>query len=125
MIELCAAHLYPDSKTYLGFTMCMLRQYDDVPKQTLVEDCALEHSISMALLNMCIDWDDGQYATEMLRASFNHTAKAGVTKSCTVRLNDEVRCIRDDGEWKSCEGGSKAQDLVADINKLYDAQWEQ
>ena len=124
MIELCTAHLYPDPKTYLGFTMCLTRQYDDVPKQSLVEDCALEHSISMDALNRCTDKDEGRFATEMLRSSFNHTAKAGVTKSCTVRLDDEIRCIRDDGEWKECEGGSSAKDLVADVLKLYEAQWD-
>lgn len=123
MVELCAAHLYPDPKIYLGFVMCMTRQYEDVPKQSLVEDCALEHSISMDALNRCTDKDEGEFATKMLRSSFNHTANAGVTKSCTVRLDNEIRCIRDDGEWKSCEDGSSVEDLVADVLKLYDEQW--
>ncbi|KAK5165496.1 uncharacterized protein LTR77_009025 [Saxophila tyrrhenica] len=124
IIELCAAHLYPNPKTYLGFTMCMSRQYDDIPKQTLVEDCALEHSVSMDKLNSCIDRDEGRFATDMLRESFNRTKNADVSKSCTVRLDGEVRCVRDGGEWKMCEGGHSAEDLVADVMKLYQAQWE-
>lgn len=115
IIELCAAQLYPDPKTYLGFVMCMTREYDDIPKRTLVEDCALEHSMSMEDLNNCTNQDDGSLSVDMLRASFNRTAEAGVTKSCTVRLNGQTRCIRDGGEWKDCDGGSTAQDLVADI----------
>ena len=43
-----------------------------------------------------------------------------VTKSCTVRLAGKVRCIRDDGMWKDCEGGSEVDDLVRDVKELYD-----
>jgi hypothetical protein len=38
-----------------------------------------------------------------------------------VRLNNQVRCIRDSYEWKDCEGGSTPADLVHDINDLYNA----
>jgi hypothetical protein len=123
IVELCAARLYPDPKTYLGFTMCLTRQYEDIPKQSLVEDCALEHSISMQALNACTDEDEGRCGTDMLRASFNRSKEAGVTKSCTVRLDGEIRCIRDGGEWKDCDGGSRAEDLVADVEALYRKGW--
>jgi len=42
-----------------------------------------------------------------------------VTKSCTVRLGGEVRCIRDGGVWKDCESGSEVKDLVGDVERLY------
>jgi len=32
-----------------------------------------------------------------------------------VRLNDEIRCIRDAGKWKDCPGGSTMEDLIRDI----------
>ena len=124
MIELCAAHLYPDPKIYLGFTMCLTRQYEDIPKRELVEDCALEHSISMERLNDCTSDDNGALAVDMLRSSFNRSKEAGVTKSCTVRLNGEIRCIRDGGEWKECDGGSNAEDLVADILEQSRLDWK-
>jgi hypothetical protein len=119
IIELCVAHLYPDPKIYLGFTMCMFRQYQDIPKRELVEDCALEHGISVEKLATCTNEGDGTLSVRRLQKSFNRTAEANVTKSCTVRLNGEVRCIRDGGEWKDCEGGSKAEDLVADVLDLW------
>lgn len=34
-----------------------------------------------------------------------------------MRLNDEVRCIRDGGEWKSCPGGSSVEELIRDVNR--------
>lgn len=45
--------------------------------------------------------------------------QAGVTKSCTVRLNNEIYCIRDGGEWKNCPNGPEVNDLVIEILKLY------
>lgn len=118
IIELCAAKKYPDPKTYLGFVMCLSRQYPDIPRRELIEDCALEHSMSMEDLDDCMNEDDGSVGMSMLIDSVNGTSEAGVTKSCTVRLDGEVRCIRDGGEWTDCEGGSSAQDLVTDIMKL-------
>jgi hypothetical protein len=115
IIELCSAKLHRDPKIHLGFTMCLSRDYAAIPSRDLIEDCALEHGISMAKLNQCATEDDGVHGVEMLQRSFNRSAKAGVRTSCTIRLDDEVRCVRDGGEWKDCEGGSGVDDLVRDI----------
>lgn len=118
ILELCAARIYPDPKIYLGFTMCLTRQYADIPKRSLVEDCALEHAISMEKLNACAVQDDGSLSVDMLKKSFNRSAEAGATTSCTVRLNGKERCVRDGGEWQDCDGGSSWQDLVRDVRAL-------
>ncbi|KAK7537760.1 hypothetical protein IWX49DRAFT_23303 [Phyllosticta citricarpa] len=120
MLELCAADLYPDPKLYLGFTMCLTRKYADIPKRDLVWDCALDHGLAFDKLNECLSRHDGGYAVDMLQASFERSSKANVTKSCTVRLNEKIRCIRDGGEWKDCPDGSDKDSLVRDINALYD-----
>ena len=44
--------------------------------------------------------------------------QASVTKSCTVRLDNEVYCIRDGGEWKDCPSGPGVNDLIIKIEKL-------
>ncbi|QIW99311.1 hypothetical protein AMS68_004829 [Peltaster fructicola] len=119
IIELCAAKLYPDPKIYLGFTMCLSKDYKDIPEQELIEDCALEHGMEFAKLNDCAVDQDGSPAVEMLQDSFKRSANAGVRTSCTVRVDGETFCIRDDGEWKDCKNGSKASDLVSAINKRY------
>ncbi|KAK5134068.1 hypothetical protein LTR08_006958 [Meristemomyces frigidus] len=115
IIELCAARIYPDPKMYLGFTMCLSKQYEDIPKRSLIEDCALEHGMSMAKLNDCTVDQDGALSVDMLKQSFNRSALAGVRKSCTIRLNGKTRCVRDGGEWSNCDGGATAQDLVNDV----------
>jgi hypothetical protein len=121
IIELCAQRLYPDPKTYLGFTMCLTRDYKHIPQRSLIEDCALEHAIDFDKLNDCATKDDGAFGIGMLRESVERTAKAGVTKSCTVRLNNEIYCIRDGGEWTDCPSGPGVNDLVIAIRKLYSA----
>ena len=104
---------------YLGFTMCMSRQYQDIPTRELVEECALEHGVSMQGINDCAILEDGSLGVDMLQQSFERSARAGASKSCTVRLDGEVRCIRDDGEWSDCEGGSTSKDLVGDVERLW------
>lgn len=68
-MELCAANLYPDPKQYLGFTMCLTRDYEQIPEKDLVEDCALEHGIDFERLNACASADDGSVGMRMLRES--------------------------------------------------------
>jgi len=75
IIELCAAQLYPDPKTYLGFTMCITRDYKSIPMRSLIEDCSLEHAIDFQKLNECVSKDDGGYGTGLLRESVRRSAQ--------------------------------------------------
>ncbi|KZF23159.1 hypothetical protein L228DRAFT_105371 [Xylona heveae TC161] len=119
IIELCAANEYPDPKIHLGFTMCLTNNYQEIPERELIEDCALEHGVDVEQLDDCVARDVGAYGVGLLRDSVERSANASVTTSCTVRLNEKVRCVRDGGEWKNCEGGFEVDDLVRDIEQLY------
>ncbi|CAM1511367.1 Fc.00g088800.m01.CDS01 [Cosmosporella sp. VM-42] len=122
ILELCARELYPDPKISLGFIMCLTNDYDQIPQRALVEDCALEHAIDFKALNDCAAKDDGGYGMKLLRDSVQRTADAGVNISCTIRLNNEVYCIRDDGEWIDCPNGPGVNDLILAIEKQYQRQ---
>ncbi|KAI1394191.1 uncharacterized protein F4822DRAFT_424658 [Hypoxylon trugodes] len=74
ILELCAHHLYPDPKIYLGFTMCLTKEYKMIPQRELVEDCALEHAIDFEKLNDCAAKDDGAFGVAMLRESVKRTS---------------------------------------------------
>jgi hypothetical protein len=117
-IILCAAKLYPNPKLHLGFANCLISEYKDIPQQELIEGCALEHGLDFKLLNNCIS-NEGE-GVGLLRDSALRSADHNVTKSCTVRLDGEIRCIRDGGEWYDCEGGSSVKDLVKDVGRLYE-----
>lgn len=118
IIELCAAKLHPDPKIYLGFTMCLTRDYQDIPSEELLRACALEHGMSFDKLNDCASRDDGAYGMDLLRNSMERSADAGVATSCTVRLDGKQWCVRDDGTWRDCEHGHEVGDLVDDIMRL-------
>ncbi|SLM35065.1 Gamma interferon inducible lysosomal thiol reductase GILT [Lasallia pustulata] len=118
MLSLCAQTLYANyTKISLGFTTCMVSSYHDIPKRDLVESCALEHGVDFDKLNGCVS-DEGT-GMDLLRDSIERSKEAGVIYSCTVRLDGKVRCIRDGGEWKDCEGGSSVGDLVRDVEEAY------
>lgn len=74
ILELCAAKLYPDPKTYLGFTMCITRDYKSIPERSLIEDCALEHAIDAKALNDCAVKDDGGFGIGLLRDSVRRSS---------------------------------------------------
>jgi hypothetical protein len=99
--------------------MCLTRDYKSIPQRSLIEDCSLEHGIDFAKLNECAVKDDGGFGMGMLRDSVRRSTQAGVTKSCTVRLNEEIYCIRDGGGWKDCPNGPGVNDLVIAVEKLY------
>ncbi|KLJ09628.1 hypothetical protein EMPG_14954 [Blastomyces silverae] len=147
MLMLCAANLPfpPGSETQnktpivrsLGFANCLLASYDKIPERELVEDCALEFGLDFGALNACVsrqvDEDDAKRAGSddpdkdkvsglaLLRTDFKRSAALGIKKSCTVRVNEKIWCIRDSHEWKDCQpGGDKTSTLVDEINRLYD-----
>ena len=148
IIELCAVHLYPDVKVHLGFTNCLTQDYPDIPDSELVESCALEFGIDKKKINDCASKDTGAFGLSLLRESVKRTRdvctnpavpgewnpspvveeyctddsktpQAGVTKSCTVRLNEEIYCVRDSGEWKDCPSGADVDTLVTKIEDQY------
>lgn len=144
MLMLCAANLpfpppsddlslaasYPRTPVIrsLGFANCLIDDYSRIPERDFVQQCALEHGIDFDALNRCASQQDDSPGESLsgialLRQNVQRGKKLGVTISCTVRLDDNVWCIRDDGEWKNCvqhgEGG-KPQVLIAEINKLFE-----
>ncbi|KAI1368809.1 hypothetical protein F5Y08DRAFT_335377 [Xylaria arbuscula] len=74
IIELCAHQLYPDPKIWLGFTMCLTKDYSSIPERELVEDCALEHAVDFDKINECATRDDGAFGMSMLRESVKRSA---------------------------------------------------
>lgn len=102
-----------------------------------MEDCSLEHGIDFDAINKCAskqfddDDDGGNGSTEpgdvsglsLLRRSFKRSERLGVAKSCTIRVDDQTWCVRDNGEWKNCaEGGSDVSVLAQVVQDLWKAR---
>ena len=120
MMGLCAQQSYSsDVKRWLGFSTCLTTSYDRIPDKDLAKGCALEHGIDFDLLNACMS-EEGK-GLDLLESSVQRSEKAGVTKSCTVRVAGEIWCIRDGAEWKNCPNGSGVEDLVKAVDERYSA----
>ncbi|KAI5305456.1 hypothetical protein KEM56_004377 [Ascosphaera pollenicola] len=118
----------------LGFANCLTSSYEDIPDKELVKGCALEHGINFDALNRCAsrqidnpnepDDDPNKISgLALLRQSFSRSEKLGVDISCTVRVNEENWCVRDDGKWVACgrkSTNSRVSTLVEHISTLYD-----
>lgn len=119
----------------LGFANCLIDEYPHIPERNLVEGCALEHGIDFEALNQCASQenddetggDDGDDDTPLsgialLRQSALHSDRVAAKKSCTVRLDESVWCVRDGGVWKDCVQngrGSQVSVLVDQVERLW------
>lgn len=97
----------------LGFANCMVSSYEYIPDRNLVENCALEHGVSFEAVNDCMSRVMENPPSEdnnpkkasglsLVRRSFQHSMDVNVTKSCTIRLDEKIWCVRDDGKWIDC-----------------------
>jgi hypothetical protein len=53
----------------------------------------------------------GPGAAGLLDKEFALTAALGVSTSCTVKVEGQTVCVRDDGRWRDCPAGSKRNDF--------------
>lgn len=71
-------------------------------------------------LNKCVsDYSGEDGGPELLRKSVERSEKAGIKRSCTVRVKGEVWCVRDGGEWKDCPSDGSVDALVGEIERLW------
>ena len=66
--------------------------------------------------------DDEVSGLRLLRESFMRSHSLGIKRSCTVRVDEQVWCVRDGGIWKDCgenEERSEVSALVEEIKRLW------
>ncbi|KAA8894203.1 hypothetical protein FN846DRAFT_975351 [Sphaerosporella brunnea] len=128
MLHLCGAALSsppspPPVERYWGFTECLLQDYGRrVGQKAFVKNCAERHGSGWGFdeVNRCVSSEDEDGGFELLRKSVERSRSAGVSTSCTVRLQEEVVCVRDGGVWRECAMGHRPEDLVRAVRE----RWE-
>jgi len=116
--QLCAAK-HSDRSKWWPFINCMnYGSKDKIGEEATAQNCAKAAGIDWdeSGLKECIQGDEG---IELFHKSIERTNQLGITKSCTILISGEVKCIRD-GTWYDCEEGHAAGDFVRVINKEYD-----
>lgn len=53
----------------------MIKDYEDIPQRSLIEDCALEHAIDFDSLSDCASQDDGGFGVDLLRSSIRRSSE--------------------------------------------------
>lgn len=146
MLILCAANLpFPPTaddtllpSTYprtpiirsLGFANCLISDFSRIPQREFIHQCALDHGIDFDALNQCAsqqndELDDGNgnpppSGIALLRNDAIRNEKLGVKISCTVRLDENVWCVHDGGEWKDCvKNGEEPSVLIDKVKQLW------
>jgi hypothetical protein len=117
--ELCAAKYSSGSEEWWPFVQCINQQDRSVVgKQEVAKACASEVGLEWEWSGMsaCSRSIEGQ---RMLFESVKATKALNVTKSCTIIINNKIRCVRD-GEWKECEHGHSVSDFVNQIRREYE-----
>lgn len=117
IMELCAQETH-DPWTTLRFVECLTNEFERIPDRAFYEECSSKHSIDLEAVDRCAARDGGAYGLKLLRESAQHTIDMGVRISGTVRLNEEIYCIRDKGKWTNCPNGAGVDDLVDAIEQL-------
>ncbi|CAJ0649467.1 10896_t:CDS:2 [Entrophospora sp. SA101] len=67
-------------------------------------------------VDKCVNSKEGR---TLLMKSVLKTTMYNVTKSCTMFINQKLRCIRD-GYWYDCDEGHSVEDFVQSIRKAYE-----
>jgi hypothetical protein len=119
MLHLCAAKLTAPSLDYLPFSRALLEEYGKVTDQDFIKSAAEKAGIDFDELNRCVSNIGPGGGMDLLVTSVERTEEAGVKKSCTVRVEGEVVCVRDDGQWKDCPHGSGVKDLVRLVKEAH------
>ncbi|KAI8140087.1 hypothetical protein BJV82DRAFT_520660 [Fennellomyces sp. T-0311] len=114
--ELCFKETYPDISDFYSFDLCLNEEYASIGEGNgLARECAHRLGKHYEPVKTCASTPHG---IELLARSVERTQSLGVEKSCTVYINNKLRCIHDE-TWKHCDGGHKVADFVRTIEEAY------
>ncbi|KAI8079965.1 uncharacterized protein BX664DRAFT_341912 [Halteromyces radiatus] len=117
--QLCFHKEYPDPKDWFSFNLCMNKNYQLIGlDDDLAKNCAQDLNKSYAPVEHCSHSATG---VGLLTESAQKTKSLGVSSSCTVFIDNKLRCIHD-GEWKNCTDGHEVDDFIQTIEDAYHKQ---
>ncbi|KAI0796787.1 hypothetical protein C8Q75DRAFT_862589 [Abortiporus biennis] len=121
--ELCAVK-YESTETWWNFVQCQNAEGRyQVGLPEVAKRCADVAGIDWnGITGACAGQDHPESAgegIELLKKSVLKTTELGVTKSCTILINNKAVCVHDE-TWKDCEGGHAPEDFIRQINDEYE-----
>ncbi|ORZ08180.1 hypothetical protein BCR42DRAFT_425392 [Absidia repens] len=118
--QLCFKYEYPDREDWFAFDLCLNKRYKQIGlNNNLALHCAKEGKKSYDRVDKC---SRSSLGIGLLTESAQKTKALGVRSSCTVFIDQKLRCIHD-GSWKNCPGGWKIEDFIRTIEDAYHAKY--
>jgi len=117
--ELCAAKHAP-RRQWWPFVQCLNYEgRDKIGSIDTSKRCAKASGIDWEAsgLGECIEGEE-KAGYKLFLSSIERTQSLNITKSCSIFIADELRCVRD-GRWVDCEEGHTAGDFIRIINREY------
>ncbi|KAI8336933.1 hypothetical protein BC941DRAFT_353210 [Chlamydoabsidia padenii] len=118
--QLCFRHEYPTREDWFPFTLCLNEHYHQIGQNDrLAKDCGNKRlGRSYSTVEKCTN---GTLGVGLLTESAQLSKQLGVRSSCTVFVDNKLRCIHD-GSWKNCPGGWQIDDFVRSIEDAHHAR---
>ncbi|RUS17327.1 hypothetical protein BC937DRAFT_90117 [Endogone sp. FLAS-F59071] len=113
--ELCFRSVYPNSQDWFSFITCLNQNYQRIGSDGYAERCARKLKKDYTPVEECVHSGDG---AALLKASILQTQSKGISTSCTIFIDNKLRCVHDQ-DWKDCDGGHEIDDFVRDIENAY------
>lgn len=127
IVELCAAEEW-DRRSHdidtsskprwldaWNFVQCLnfSSKLSELGDSAIAQKCAtaLKLDWTSASLQKCLTTHHG---TSLLQHSIKSASKLGITKSCSILIEDKIICVHD-GVWKDCPGGHEVVDFVETV----------
>ncbi|KAJ1917387.1 hypothetical protein IWQ60_007791 [Tieghemiomyces parasiticus] len=119
--QLCVADRYGADKAY-DFIYCQNHAVRRIGTERLAASCAKSLGMGyMPELTDCVKHD----GDDLLRRSIHFSQESEVSQSCTVYVDQKLRCIYESGSWQTCPGGHAEDDFVRTICDAYRGDPEQ
>ena len=98
---------YASASAFWSFVQCQNANLLAIGEPSLAEKCIgqLGDSIPPETGDRVRGCYNGREGKDRLRESVENSWTEGVTKSCTIWIDDRPRCIHDGGVWYDCPGG--------------------
>ena len=127
--ELCFRKVYPDQLTYFKFIECLNQDISLIGTYDHAKECTnralgvagttdIANSVDdkYSMVDKCVNSPEGK---GLLVHSVLRSVMYDVTKSCTIFINQRLRCVRDES-WYDCNEGHSVEDFVKSIREAYE-----
>eukprot|EP00879_Flechtneria_rotunda_P022568 GHRR01023830.1.p1 GENE.GHRR01023830.1~~GHRR01023830.1.p1 ORF type:complete len:202 (+),score=44.79 GHRR01023830.1:447-1052(+) len=121
--QLCLQHYVPADKNLEWFYKTLLCHGDgDVSSIKHLTSCMARYNLPSEIINKVLGCVNGTEGVQLQVQSAQELQNRQVTRSCTIYIAGERRCIRDGGRSYDCPGGDSESAFIQTVCNAYKAK---